>query len=61
MSNSLRKALFYRIDGIILLLYVVLVFIGISAVFSVEHRTTEHKEEHRDDDNDRTKGSPHIG
>ena len=41
MSNSLRKALFYRIDGIILLLYVVLVFIGITAVFSVEHRTTD--------------------
>ncbi len=41
MSNSLRKALFYRIDGIVLLLYVVLVFIGISAVFSVEHRSTD--------------------
>jgi rod shape determining protein RodA len=41
MSNSLRKALFYRIDGIILLLYVTLVFIGITAVFSVEHRTTD--------------------
>ncbi len=41
MSNSLRKALFYRIDGIILLLYVMLVFIGITAVFSVEHRTTD--------------------
>lgn len=39
--SSLRKALFYRIDGIILMLYVMLVFIGISAVFSVEHRTTD--------------------
>lgn len=41
MTNSLRKALFYRIDGIVLLLYVLLVFIGITAVFSVEHRTTD--------------------
>lgn len=39
--TSLRKALFYRIDGVVLLLYVVLVAIGIMAVFSVEHRTTD--------------------
>ena len=39
--SSLRKALFYRIDGIVLLLYVLLVFIGIMAIFSVEHRTTD--------------------
>lgn len=39
--SSLRKALFYRIDGIVLMLYVMLVFIGITAVFSVEHRSTD--------------------
>jgi rod shape determining protein RodA len=39
--SSLRKALFYRIDGIILMLYVMLVFIGILAVYSVEHRATD--------------------
>ncbi len=39
--SSLRKALFYRIDGVILLLYVLLVAVGITAVFSVEHRTTD--------------------
>ena len=39
--SSLRKALFYRIDGIVLLLYVLLVAVGIMAVFSVEHRTTD--------------------
>ena len=39
--TSLRKALFYRIDGIVLLLYVMLVAVGIMAVFSVEHRTTD--------------------
>jgi len=39
--SSLRKALFYRIDGIVLLLYVLLVAIGIMAIFSVEHRTTD--------------------
>lgn len=39
--SSLRKALFYRIDGIVLLLYVLLVTVGIMAVFSVEHRTTD--------------------
>src|ERR1700749_3201017 len=39
--SSLRKALFYRIDGVVLLLYVLLVAVGILAVFSVEHRTTD--------------------
>lgn len=41
MADSLRKALFYRIDGLLLLLYVLLVAIGITAIFSVEHRTTD--------------------
>jgi rod shape determining protein RodA len=41
MTDSLRKALFYRIDGLLLLLYVMLVTVGIAAVFSVEHRTTD--------------------
>src|ERR1700744_2470797 len=36
-----RKSLFYRIDGITLLLYMLLVTVGILAVFSVEHRTTD--------------------
>jgi len=39
--SSLRKALFYRIDGIVLLLYVVLMAIGIMTIFSVEHRTSD--------------------
>jgi rod shape determining protein RodA len=39
--SSLRKALFYRIDGIIVMLYVMLVFIGILAVYSVEHRASD--------------------
>jgi rod shape determining protein RodA len=39
--SSLRKSLFSRIDGITLLLYVVLVSVGILAIFSVEHRTTD--------------------
>ena len=39
--SSLRKSLFYRIDGIVLMLYVSLVIVGILAVFSVEHRTTD--------------------
>ena len=39
--SSLRKALFYRIDGIVLLLYVLLVMVGIMAIFSVEHHTTD--------------------
>jgi len=39
--SSLRKALFYRIDGVVLLLYVMLVTVGIFAVFSVEHRAND--------------------
>ena len=39
--SSLRKSLFSRIDGVTLLLYVLLVAVGIMAVFSVEHRTTD--------------------
>src|SRR3569833_429902 len=39
--SSLRKALFYLIDGVVLLLYVLLVAVGITAVFSVEHRTMD--------------------
>ena len=39
--SSFRKSFFSRIDGVILLLYVMLVLIGITAVFSVEHRTTD--------------------
>ena len=39
--SSLRKALFYRIDGVVILLYILLVVIGILAIFSVEHRTTD--------------------
>jgi rod shape determining protein RodA len=39
--DPLKKALFYRIDGIVLLLYFVLVATGILSVYSVEHRTTD--------------------
>lgn len=39
--SSLRKTLFYRIDGIVLMLYIMLVTVGILAVFSVEHRATD--------------------
>ncbi len=39
--TSLRRALFYRIDGVVLLLFVLLVAVGILAVFSVEHRATD--------------------
>src|ERR1700740_2311472 len=39
--SSLRKSLFSRIDGVVLLLYVMLVTVGILAVFSVEHRATD--------------------
>jgi hypothetical protein len=28
---------------------------------AIEDRTTEQKDEHRDGENERTKGSPHIG
>ncbi len=36
-----RKPVINRLDGIILLLYIALVAVGLSAVFSVEHRTTD--------------------
>jgi len=39
--TSLRRALFYRIDGVVLLLYIMLVAVGILAIFSVEHRPTD--------------------
>jgi len=39
--SSLKKALFYRIDGVVLLLYMLLVIVGILAVFSVEHRASD--------------------
>jgi len=39
--SSLRKALFYRIDGVVIMLYMLLVVIGILAIFSVEHRSTD--------------------
>lgn len=39
--SSLRKSLFSRIDGVVLLLYVLLVGVGILAVFSVEYRATD--------------------
>jgi len=39
--SSLRKSLFYRIDTPTVLLYVLLVVIGLLAVFSVEHHTTD--------------------
>jgi rod shape determining protein RodA len=39
--STLRKTLFSRIDGVTLLLYISLVTIGIFAIFSVEHRTTD--------------------
>ena len=40
MSN-VRKSLFNRIDGVMILLYICLVIIGLLAVFSVEHRSTD--------------------
>jgi len=40
MSNE-RKSIFGRVDGITFLLYIVLVFIGLLAVFSVEYRSTD--------------------
>ena len=39
--SSLRKSLFSRIDGVMVLLYVLLVVIGLMAVYSVEHRSTD--------------------
>ena len=40
MSNE-RKSIFSRVDGLTFLLYIVLVFIGLLAVFSVEYRSTD--------------------
>lgn len=40
MANT-GKSVFGRIDGITLLLYLVLVFIGMMAIFSVEYRSTD--------------------
>lgn len=39
--STLRKSLFQRIDGVVLMLYILLVIIGLLTVFSVEHRTTD--------------------
>jgi len=39
--TSLGKTLFYRIDGIVLLLYVMLLAIGILAIYSVEHHAAD--------------------
>jgi rod shape determining protein RodA len=39
--DPLKKALFYRIDSILLLLYFLLVAIGILCIYSVEHRATD--------------------
>ena len=39
--DPLRKALFYRIDGVLLLLYAMLVVTGIAAIYSVDHRATD--------------------
>lgn len=40
MTNS-GKSVFSRVDGITLLLYLVLVFVGMLAIFSVEYRSTD--------------------
>lgn len=40
MANT-GKSVFGRVDGITLLLYLVLVFIGMMAIFSVEYRSTD--------------------
>ena len=39
--SPVRKSLFYRIDGVMIMLYIFLVVIGLLAVFSVEHRSTD--------------------
>lgn len=39
--SAIRKSLFNRIDGITFLIYLSLVTIGLLAVFSVEHRSTD--------------------
>lgn len=40
MSN-LRRSLFSRIDGVLLLLYILIVALGITAIYSVEHRASD--------------------
>lgn len=40
-DKQLNKSLFGRIDGVTLLLYIVLVFVGLLTVFSVEYRSTD--------------------
>jgi len=40
-ADTTHKSIFSKIDGVTLLLYVLLVAIGLSAVFSVEHRSTD--------------------
>ncbi|HRO43118.1 MAG TPA: rod shape-determining protein RodA [Flavipsychrobacter sp.] len=40
MSNE-RKSIFSRVDSVTFLLYIVLVFIGLTTVFSVEYRSTD--------------------
>lgn len=39
--SALRKSLFGRLDGITIMLYITLVTIGLCAIFSVEHRSTD--------------------
>jgi rod shape determining protein RodA len=39
--STAHKSLFARLDGVTLFLYMVLVFIGITTVFSVEYRSTD--------------------
>jgi rod shape determining protein RodA len=39
--SATKKSSFYRIDGVVIMLYIALVTIGILAIFSVEHRTTD--------------------
>ena len=39
--SSIGKSLFSRIDGVMIMLYIFLVVIGLLAVFSVEHRSTD--------------------
>ncbi len=40
-ATSTHKSIFSRIDGVTLFLYLLLVIIGMMAVFSVEHRSTD--------------------
>ena len=39
--STQRRTVFNKLDGLILLLYLMLIAIGLMAVFSVEHRTTD--------------------